>query len=273
MPSIQQGAILEQVLNSHIWLTNHFVTEDSPFRAVPVELVPPVLLPEHHSGHGILFKRDGPSESLVKYALRHKISLPASCLAKICHILKIKLGTGTGKNGHLVKKDYYARLLQHFFPDEPDLQQELIEQLTSTAKSHHELDSPPEAVLQHLMHLDSEAQVHFQELKEEAEKQKRESAIKAAVNQALQLIQAQPKAAEATELDKQNAPAKGKEFKEEHHIMSDKCDKRNMTPTHLRHLLPDLKMCYLQRNPARKTYQAHYPEGYCSIFVFVVSLL
>lgn len=198
---------------------------------LPMKILHPCEIPPNlRLDFAVVFLVTGPPEPIVKASIRSGIFLTVKQLKSLISAYKISVGPkGSGKDGRLVKQDFAKAVVTFFFPDATSEEQKrMIEglmgrswkHLSASKGSKHSAD-----ILKAFGAMDPEDKREYIDIAEVAEDE---------------------------ELLKQK-----RDIKERHQIDS-KADRKHMTPTCLRHLLPPYRQCRITRHPALKRYQAFY---------------
>ena len=99
-------------------LSNHDVTNASPFQGIPVEELSPHQCPQHLAQVGIAWQQIHPPMDLVPYAILCRCLLDVPALRGIC--LKHQIAVQRLPHSKSVTKEAYVMaLVRHFFPEEP----------------------------------------------------------------------------------------------------------------------------------------------------------
>ena len=136
--------------SSVLLVFNFYFDENSDWRHVPTQWVPPALLPASLPSLGAAAKITGPAQTILKAAVRNCTWMAMSHLKAIVAAIGAPLpDTGSGKKGGFVKRDFAASIVNFLFGADEVADQERAKMVAAlVAKTKKQINEEELLILQ-----------------------------------------------------------------------------------------------------------------------------
>jgi hypothetical protein len=149
-----------------VWIFNYHVGELSPWRHVPMQVLPPICVSSDIGGVAIKTSTVAEYEIVAKSAVRIGVSLIKAQIKSLMVELNINMLTrGSGKRGSVVKKDLAKAVVLNLFPDESPQEHKRMIAAMCSMKTVEVNDDCPETLLKTMCSLDVNNADHFKKVK------------------------------------------------------------------------------------------------------------
>lgn len=239
---------------------NHSLGNDSVWKCVEFKVMLPLMVPPPLRKYGAVMKLGAQDEPLVPSAIKAGICLTRVQLESLQRAEGFPLppsGSGSGKNGNLVKEDYARAAVTYYFPTAT---QPEFDHMFQALMGNTKVTACPEEVLKAIEALDPMAKEDWYDVKQASKQQRAAQAhVKAPPTTAPPDL-VPPEAAVPREISL-DAPSSARTLSR---APSDGAyERKHFTPPTLQSLIPgrgEMPYVYIKRLPGiRKTYQGFYP--------------
>ena len=237
------------------------------WRCVSYEALAPQQVPADLQDYCSVLRQTEPPQDIVRAAIKQGVFLTKEQIRNLWQIEKFEIPgpkQGSGKGGSLLKTDWVASLIKHYFKDIDDTSDEYLKMFNSMMGS----TKPPgcaEEVIAAVKALDPISQEDFKHMKEVAETQRQlQAGRKKKPNAA---AEPEPTGGHRDDVGGKRAPQSPAEPSPSKQPRTPQAERTRYTPGSLHALLPGkgtLPGVYLKRIPGGtngKVYQGFYPPS------------